>query len=127
MKERLALRSADDLLEAVRTARYAFVEAGFDITDRSETALTAEKGSPVATLAFGWLAGRHLWTIQYVDGYIAPNGAGIIELSRNLLDDALNEKYIGPPKLEAQFRASISHVTRALAEAHLLARRDSQQ
>ena len=115
------LRSAGDLRESVRTARYSFVEAGYAITDRSDTAFTAEKGSPIATLVFGWLAGGQLWTIHYIDAYIAPGDIGVIELSRNILDDAMNEKYLGPAKLEAQFRLSTARITDALAEAHLLA------
>lgn len=126
MKERLALRSADDIHEAVRTARYALVEAGYSITDRSENAFTAEKGSPVATLAFGWLAGEQLWSVQYVDAF-AKDGFGVIELSRNILDDAISEKYIGPPRLAAQFRLSIERITGALANAHLLKGPDDQQ
>jgi hypothetical protein len=104
----------------MRTARFAMVAAGFSIEDRSETGFTASKGSPASTLAFGRFAGRQLWTIQYVDGLLMTDGTAVVQVSRNLLDDALNEKYLGPSKLQTEFDATSSRLTDALGDAHLL-------
>ena len=126
MKKALTLNNPDDLLEAVRTARFAMVSAGFTIDDRSETGFTGTKGSLASTFVFGWLAGHELLTIQYVDGVLNPDGTAVIRVSRHLVDDALSEKYLGPPKLQIEFDASVSRIARALDEARLLARGDSQ-
>jgi len=49
VKTMLQLRSSDDLLEAVRTARFAMVSAGYRIEDQSDTSFTADKGSKLGT------------------------------------------------------------------------------
>jgi len=120
MKKLLPLRNPADLPEAIRTARFAMLNAGFRISDRSDTGFTAEKGSPLSTLVFGWLAGRRLWTIQYVDGLLLPDGTTAVQLRRDLFDDVANEKYLGPAKLQKAFDLTVEIVRTALKDAQLL-------
>jgi hypothetical protein len=121
VKTMLRLRRPADMPEAVRTARFAMVSAGYRIRDESETAFTADKGSALSTMFFGWRAGRQLWTIQYVDALVTKEGTAVLEVSRDLTDDLMNEKWIGPPKLQRAFDASVTRIARALSEAGLLA------
>ena len=122
MKQGIPLRSPDDLPEAVRAARFSLSSAGFEITDRSDVAFTAEKGSVLSTLTFGWLAGKQLLAIQYLDGIVTPDGVGLIEFSRNDFDDMSNEKYLGPSPLAGEFERSLNIVLEGLRDAHLLDR-----
>jgi hypothetical protein len=95
VKHVFPIRSAADLPEAIRAARFAMVQAGFRVSDKSETSFVAERGSAVDTIVFGVLARRNLWAVQFVDACVMDDGSARVELSRNLFDDLLNLGYIG--------------------------------
>jgi hypothetical protein len=121
VKHVFPIRSAADLPEAIRAARFAMVQAGFRINDKSDLSFVAEKGSAVSTIVFGWRAGRNLWAVQYVDARVMEDGSSQVELSRNLFDDLLNEGSIVQFGSRRAFANSKSMVGTALQSAGLLA------